>query len=332
MPKPEPEVSHTLASRIQTEPMAGPGSPAKIEPSKGQLHSGAAGEKKFPGEAAENFENLLTRLGPRGKLSGLLPKLALFAFQPLLGSLSDEEKKWFEKAGDDRRFFSVEAATGLNIVTNLLMYPALFGIIGALGFGKNVFSPELRFFLFFGLLAAAAEAVFRAREALLFAKPMRETKVRSSLYGFFLSSFLKLVLPSATRVMRQVPVPVDGFYSMGFDAKRERERRYGTAYTLEDLGSAYLLRFEFPRLTPAARLKDEMGLGNEMPDYDFNLSLVDGSFVIKGRCLDERVRKLSIQLASFPLDFTTRIQTTSGIHGFQHRYRSKLLEVLLLKS
>jgi hypothetical protein len=101
---------------------------------------------------------------------------------------------------------------------------------------------------------------------------------------------------------------------------------------VEDWGSAYLLRLEFPRRLPPVRLKDDLGLGDEMPDYDFHLSLVDGDLVVRGRCLDERVRQLAIQLASFPLDFTSRIQVQSKIRGFKYKYHNKLLEVILLKN
>ena len=54
-------------------------------------------------------------------------------------------------------------------------------------------------------------------------------------------------------VIREIPVPVEGFYSKGFVDKLERERRYGNVYTVEDQGGAFLVRMEFPRLDAGYR-------------------------------------------------------------------------------
>lgn len=302
--------------------------PVKMRES--EVNSGI--EKRFPGEVADSFESLFARLEAPKRFSRWPSKLVVLLAQPLIGALSHESKKRFEQAVGDRRIFSAEAATGLNVLADLLLYPLLLGAIGALGLGKSIFSQDLHFLFFFGLIAGMMEAAIRLREAILSAKPIGETRLRPSFYGLFFSMGLRFALPSTRKVLRGIPVPVDGFYSEKFVGKRERERRYGTAYTLEDCGSAYLLRFEFPRRLPPVRLKDDPGLGDEMPDYDFHLSLVDGDLVIRGRCLDDRVRKLAIQLASFPLEFTSRIQVQSKIRGFKHRYHNKLLEVILLKN
>ena len=57
----------------------------------------------------------------------------------------------------------------------------------------------------------------------------------------------------------------------------------------------------------------------------------EGSFVIKGRCPDEGVRKISSSIGAFPPEFTTVIPLKEKVTGFAHRFQDKLLEVFLLK-
>jgi hypothetical protein len=68
-----------------------------------------------------------------------------------------------------------------------------------------------------------------------------------------------------------------------------------------------------------------------MPDYDFDLLLTNGSLVVRGKVADPLVRKVASGAPSFPPDFTTRIDLGAPVTGFKHRYRDKVLEVLLVK-
>jgi hypothetical protein len=128
-----------------------------------------------------------------------------------------------------------------------------------------------------------------------------------------------------------LPVPVDGFYSPGFVEKLERERRYGNVYTIEDRGGAFLLRMEFPRLLPDTGLSFDSQLPSEMSDYDYDLALQNGQFIVKGRCVDEQVRKISSSFGAFPPEFTTVIPLRERVTGFAHRCDDKVLEVFLIK-
>lgn len=132
-------------------------------------------------------------------------------------------------------------------------------------------------------------------------------------------------------MVRGLPVPIEGFYGKGFVEKLERERRYGQAYTINDIGEAYHLRIEFPREVPDIGLPARSELPDEMPDYDYQLILKDGHFIIKGRCPDEKVRRLSGNVGAFPAEFTTVIPLQEKVGGFSHRCKDKILEVLLLK-
>jgi hypothetical protein len=132
-------------------------------------------------------------------------------------------------------------------------------------------------------------------------------------------------------MVRSLPTPVDGFYERGFVEKLERERRYGNAYTLQDWGSAYFLRMEFPTKVPDIGLPARSALPDVMPDYDYDLVLKDGHFIIKGRITDERIRKISSSVGAFPPEFTAVIPLQERIEGFSYRFANKLLEILLLK-
>jgi hypothetical protein len=132
-------------------------------------------------------------------------------------------------------------------------------------------------------------------------------------------------------LIRELPIPVDGFYSKGFVEKLERERRYGNVYTMEDRGGAFLLRMEFPRWMPDIGIPGRSKLPDELPDYDYDLVLNNGQFIVKGRCTDENVRKISSSVGAFPPEFTTVITLKENVIGFAHRFEDKLLEVFLLK-
>jgi len=127
-------------------------------------------------------------------------------------------------------------------------------------------------------------------------------------------------------------IAFDGFYDRQFDEKRERMRRYGEVYTVEDLGGGYLLRLELPRRVPVTSVKERLGIADEMPDYEYALMLANGSLLVRARVGDAGVRKVASGAPAFPPEFSTRIALGAPVHGFGYRYRDKTLEVVLLKS
>jgi len=115
------------------------------------------------------------------------------------------------------------------------------------------------------------------------------------------------------------------------DDERERARRYGEVWTLEDSGPAYWVRLEFPRHLPPTSLAEHLDLPSDMPDYELELALDGGDFVVHARMDDPRVRKLAGIAPAFPSTFTTRIPLPGPVQGFVSRYREKVLDVLLPK-
>jgi hypothetical protein len=157
---------------------------------------------------------------------------------------------------------------------------------------------------------------------------------RGSFARRIMSPILRLVAPAAMReqfhnVDRHVAF--DGFRGTLHDEKRERDRRYGTVYSMTEARNAYLVRLELPRSVPASALKQTWGVPDEMPDYDYTLSLNGGVLSIRAGLPGETYRRLSYVSSSFPSQFLTRIEFDQPVGGFRHRLRDKMLEVIVFK-
>jgi ferredoxin len=289
-------------------------------------------EKHFPGEISVGFKEMVLQFEGKGRLTRALPRILIFLTQPVLGALPYQFKKDLERAVQNPICFSTAGATGLNILLNLMLYPLILMVV-AVGVGGTdvLFSQRINIYLLIGILLGFLEGVYRLRDGIFHTKPVGEITLGAAFYGVPLSYVLQPLIAWQAGVIRTSPIPVDGFYGKGFVEKMERERRYGNVYTIQDLGSAYLLRVEFPRRVPDIGLPVRSELPDEMPDYDYDLALKDGHFIVRGRCTDERVRKISSSVGAFPPEFTTVIPLQERVHGFAHRFENKLLEVLLLK-
>ena len=318
------------APAARTAPAGGKVEKATVPPPK---TAAPVAPKAFPGELPDDFETVLeqVRMASRGRTGGLV-RLAIAFLQPLLGALPHGTKQSTEEAVGDRRFFSNAGATALNILHNMILYPAVLVVVAWVALDAEVFSAQMKWWIFLGTVIASVETAWRLRDGIFSALPVDRMRFGAAVYGLPLAALVAPVAARAARRRSQVHgAGFDGFYGGHFDEKTERERRYGDVYRVDDLGAAYLLRLEFPRAIPPTGLKDELGLPDAMPDYDFDLSLSDGSFVVHGKVVDPRLRKLTAVAPAFPSEFTTQIELESAVRGFRHRYRDKLLEVVLPK-
>lgn len=286
-------------------------------------------EKLFPGELAESYEAALSRIAPARAPLGVGSAVALL--QPLLGALPASTKSSLEEALDDPRYFSAASSTGMNVLLNMILYPALC-LAAYTATGGELFSQQANASIFVGLLLASGETAVRLREALFQGVASDEARFRGAPYGLALAPLAAPFLGMRSRhSQEQGAIPVEGYYSSEFDEKTERSRRYGEAYSVEEESNAYLLRLEFPRRVPVSALKREMGIGDAMPDYEYELSLQGDQFLIKGTMPDPDIRKLASVSPAFPPDFTKRIAFDRPIASFKHRYRDKTLEVILFQ-
>src|SRR5579862_6022740 len=234
-------VAAPFGARVE-KPLAGPKAVAPPLPPRK--------EKTFAGELPGSFEAAMAKLQSRRE--GTSPRTKLFAFlsQPLLGALPYAQKKAIEDAVGDPRVFTAAGATGVNVLHNMILYPAILLAVEALTRDRSVFSQQLNSMIVLGVGIAVLEAIWRMREGVLHAMPLDQIVYRGAPYGALL---IPLFMPF-TRSMRrggdQGTVPIDGFHDGTFEDKMERERRYGEVYTLKELGNGYLLTVEFPRRVP----------------------------------------------------------------------------------
>jgi hypothetical protein len=291
----------------------------------------AKAEKVFPNELGISFEAAMARVQPRTGKPGLGVLLSIA--QPVLGALPFSTKQALQEAVGDRRYFNVATATGLNILLNMVLYPALLMVLYTTVMGGSLFSQSINNVIFLGLFLAATETMIRLREAFFSGVPSDEATFRGTFYGLPLAPLVSPFLGSAgkSRAVEKGQMAFEGYYTQEFDEKTERARRYGEVFTLEEMGNAYLLRMELPRRVPVSAAKRELGIGDEMPDYDYDLSLRDGNFLVRGKITDPQIRKLAAISPAVPPDFTKQIELKSPISSFKHRYRDKTLEVVLFK-
>lgn len=134
----------------------------------------------------------------------------------------------------------------------------------------------------------------------------------------------------ATRTDRHVAF--DGYRNPMHDEKVERDRRYGTVYTVVEHANAYLVAIEMPRRIPASSLKQLWKLPDEMPDYDYTVTLHGNVLAVRAGVRGDAMRRLSYVSASFPSDFLTRVEFDRPVTSFKHRMRDKILEIVVFKA
>ena len=290
-------------------------------------------KKNFPNELPLSFDEALKQFqSGRSTQSGWF-RAAVILAQPLIGALPHAIKKRLELTVHSP-LFTAAGSTAVNILHNAVLYPLIAAGIGVAWHGDPgfIFDKGINSFLLVGLLLAMTEGAFRLKDGLFKVKPPEEMIFPPAVYGAPLALVADSLLTKHIGLVREMPIPVEGFYSKGFVNKRERERRYGNVYTVEDCGAAFLMRMEFPRWLPEIGIKSREELSDEMPDYDYDLSLQDSQLIVKGKCTDEKVRKISSSVGAFPPEFTSVIQLRERISGFVHRFNDKNLEVLLVKA
>jgi hypothetical protein len=320
-PAPKPSAAAPVA-KAAPQPVAAKPVQAKKEPRP---------KKNFPKELPVSFEEATKQYTGGGTIMTGPVRLAVIVLQPIIGSFPHGIKKRLE-AAMQTPLFTAAGSTAANIGLNAVLYPLVAMVIAAVINGPEViFNQQINNYILVGLLVAAAEGIFRLKDGIFRAKPAEEMTFPASAYGAPLGLLADALLAKYTGLVRDVPIPVEGFYSKGFVDKRERERRYGNVYTVEDRGGAFLVRMEFPRSLPDIGIASRDQLPDEMPDYDYDLVLQDGQLIVKGKCTDEKVRKISSSVGAFPPEFTTVIPFQQRIAGIAHQFENKLLQVLVVK-
>ena len=293
---------------------------------------GPIGEKHFAGESEEDFDTVLAKVDlSTVKAVPLGVKLMLRLLEPLLGAMPDASKRNLEYAVGDPGAFSRERASALNALVDAMLYPAILLAFAVVVLGDNLFSQGTGGWILLGVLIGVAEATARMREGILHGKPANEIIYRAAPYGLALAPLGAILAGGSKLRSSERKVAFDGFMSDLYDEKTERDRRYGTVYTVSEHANAYLVRLEMPRRLPASSLKRLWNLPDEMPDYDYNIALLDGVLTISASVRGEALRRLCHVSASCPADFTTRIELARPVTTFTHRLKDKLLDIIVMK-
>jgi len=326
-----PKAAPAAAPAKTAAPIAAPAAMLNLPKDLGAL-PGPIGEKHFPGELDENFDTVLGWVDLALSTRAPIPvQVAMRLAEPVLGALPDKQKAEIETAVGNDLAFSRSRATALNIMLNLVLYPAILLAFSAVVRGESLFSREAAGWVMLGLLLAVVESVWRLREGIFHATPASELTYRASVYGVPMAPLGAILArgPKLTRTVRKVGF--DGYSSDLFDEKLERDRRYGTVYTVAEHPGAYLVRLEMPRRIPVSSLKRLWNLPDEMPDYDYTIALGDAVLTINASVRGETLRRLSYISPSFPPDFSTRIEFEHPVSSFKHRMRNKVLEIIVFK-
>ncbi len=127
-------------------------------------------------------------------------------------------------------------------------------------------------------------------------------------------------------------VGFDGFTDERFDEKIDRDRRYGTVYTVREEANAFVVRIELPRRVPHSRLGPGWGIIAGPPEYVCAIQVAGGALEVRGSVRDATMRRLCYVLPSFPADFMTRIELGTPLGEFCHRLRNQILEIVVFKA
>ena len=346
-PKPAPAAAAAQACGCASapKPAPAPAAPAAPEapaaglammrlPKDVSALPGPIGEKHFPGELEADFDAVLASVSASPVRIAPAPvQIAFRLAEPILGAMPVRVKARLEEAVGSSRGFSRIRSTALNLILNLILYPAILTAFAVAVLGDRLFSQSTGGWIMLGVLIASAEAAWRLREGVIHAKPAGELTYRGCWYGLGLAP-IGSILARAMGVVRKTErkAAFDGFEGTMHEDKTERDRRYGTVYTVAEYANAYLVRLEMPRKLPPSSLKGLWNLPDEMPDYDYNIVLGDNVLAINASVRGETIRRLSYVSSAFPADFATRIEFGKPVGAFKHRMRDKLLEVVVLKA
>jgi ferredoxin len=293
----------------------------------------ASGKSDRPqvGELPDAFSEILSRARVRRPTgASRLVGAALFVTSPILGALPHNSKKALETAAGPRSWFSAQMSTALNVVHNFLVYPLLFYVVGLIT-GLQPFTEADKSWIVLGVLLASVETLVRLREGIFGQVPADKMRFGASLYGAPLGIVAQPLLARLARSTTSGYVPVEGFYGTGFEEKRERERRYGEVYSVEEFDRGYYVRLELPRTIPPSAAREDLSMGDRMPDYDITVGLDRDSLTISGSVVDPALRAVCGISSAFPADFRTRISLRGPLNGFRQRYSDKVLELAVLK-
>ena len=163
-------------------------------------------------------------------------------------------------------------------------------------------------------------------------KPASELIYRAAIWGIPLAPLGALLVRGShfSRVNRTVGF--DGYTTDFYDEKIERDRRYGTVYTIEEHSQRLSGQAGDAAAHPGVLAQAPVEPARRDAGLRLQHRLGDAVLTISASVRGEALRRLSYISSSFPADFTTRIDFEQPVAGFKHRLRNKVIEIIVLKS
>ncbi len=329
---PAPPKTAAPAAPAASAPLAAAGLAMMNLPKDIGALPGPVEEKHFPGEIETDFDTVLASVDASPvRTAPTSIRILCRIFEFFLGAMPDDVKAQLEDEIGTAAFSRVRS-TALNMIFNVILYPVLLTAFGVVVRGDGLYSQSTGGWIMLGILIAMGESAWRLREGIFHAKPADELVYRGCWYGLALAPIGRMLARAGGRGRpTERRVAFDGFEGTMHEDKTERDRRYGTVYTVGEYANAYLVRLEMPRKLPPSSLKRLWNLPDEMPEYDYNILLGDAVLSINASVRGETLRRLSYVSSSFPADFATRIEFAKPVTAFKHRMRDKMLEVIVIK-
>lgn len=135
---------------------------------------------------------------------------------------------------------------------------------------------------------------------------------------------------------------VDGWEEKWHEARRkrrildtvdERNRRYGLEREVLDYGERMVVRVKMPTIVPELDLKYKYGLGDDMPDYKYDVQLVTPTKLqIKCWLDDPKVKVLCYKANAFPEQFTVNLDLPAPATKIKDRYSEYNIQIVCFKS
>ena len=293
---------------------------------------GPIGEKHFPGELEADFDAVLASVSasPVGIEQGAV-EIAFWLAEPILGAMPVRVKAQLEEAVGSGQGNQRIRSTALNLILNLILYPAILTAFAVAVLGDRLFSQSTGGWIMLGVLIASAEAAWRLREGVIHAKPAGELTYRGCWYGLGLARIGSML----ARAMGVVRKQSTRRHSTGSRAPCMKTKPSAIAATGPFTRRRVCQRVpgsaRMPRKLPPSSLKGLWNLPDEMPDYDYNIVLGDNVLAINASVRGKTIRRLSyVSSASRPISRPESVGKPVG--AFKHRMRDKLLEVVVLKA
>lgn len=112
----------------------------------------------------------------------------------------------------------------------------------------------------------------------------------------------------------------------------ERNRRYGLVREILDFEDRTVVRIHMPTVTPEIDLKYKYGIPDEMPDYTYEVKLLNPTLLeVKASVADPKVKALCYKANAFPAQFVATLSLPAPVVKTKERYSEYTLQIVCFK-